>query len=164
VKAPWSSYFQLKDLDEENTWDGIPPKPGIYVVKSGLKIQRLAGSDDNGILYIGKSMLVKNRIYNFYDIQQHPASDMLWQYPKLAATIFKKPCRTTKKVENLVGELYVRISTPIPRGQLGEAERAVLFAYFEKYHELPPLNSNFPERWKKAPRANLRRWANRGIS
>jgi hypothetical protein len=163
MKAPWSSYFQLKDLDEEETWDGIPPKPGIYVVKSGLKIQRLAGSDDNGILYIGKSLLVKNRIWDFWYIQ-HPASDMLWQYPKLAATIFKKPCRTTKRVENLVGDLYVRISTPIPRGQLDEAERAVLFAYFDKYHELPPLNSSLPERWGKEPRVNLRRWADRGIA
>jgi hypothetical protein len=164
MKAPWFPYFQLKELDEEETWDRIPPKPGIYVVKSGRRIPRLAGNDVNGILYIGKSLLVKNRIWGFWAIEQHPASDMLWQYPKLAATIFNKPCRTVKKVENLVGDLYVRISTPVPRAQLGEAERAVLFAYFEKYHELPPLNSCFPERWSRPPGAIIKRWAEKGIA
>lgn len=161
--ARWTSDFKLQDLDEVETWDGIPAKPGIYVVISGRRIPRFAGNDRNGILYVGKSLVVKNRVWAFGKIR-HPASGLFWQFPKLAATVFGRSGRTRRTAEYLVGDLHVRIATPIPRGRLDEAERAVLFAYFKRYQELPPLNSSFPERWSKPPKAGLRRWAERGIA
>ena len=40
----------------------VPAEPGVYVIKTGWKIGRLLGGDSAGILYVGMSANIQNRV------------------------------------------------------------------------------------------------------
>jgi hypothetical protein len=80
----WGEPFRLDILYDG--WDEAPRKAGVYVVYTGKTIQRAGGPDRKGIVYIGKSLVLRNRLYNFWYVQ-HPASGLLWTYPKLTKLI-----------------------------------------------------------------------------
>jgi hypothetical protein len=139
-------------------WDEAPRKVGVYVVYTGKTIQRAGGPDKKGILYIGKSLVLRNRLYNFWYVQ-HPASGLLWTYPKLTQLILNETCNSKKKVEDLIGGFKAVVATPIPKNLLDQAEKSAMYAYFLHYGELPPLNFNFPMKWADSPEKKLIHWA-----
>jgi len=153
--AKWGKPFQLDSLDDG--WDEAPKKAGIYVVYTGRPINRAGGSEKKGILYIGKSLVLRNRLYKFWCVQ-HPASWLLWKYPKMTQLILNETCKGTKQVEDLIGGFNVIVATPIPKNFLNHAERSAMHAYFLRYGELPPLNFNFPMKWTESPDKKLIHW------
>lgn len=160
-KIKWGKPFQINSLYDG--WDEAPKKAGIYVIFVGKTIQRVGGADKKGILYIGKSLALRNRLYEFWETQ-HPASALLWTYPKIASLILKKRVKGTKDVERLVGEFNVAVAYPIQREHVDKAERTVIHAYFLRYGELPPLNFSFPMKWNKPPDYKLILWAGKILS
>ena len=141
----------------DDGWDEAPKKAGIYVVYTGRPINRAGGPDKKGILYIGKSLVLRNRLYKFWYVQ-HPASWLLWIYPKMAQLILNETCKGRKQVEDLIGGFSVIVATPIPKNFLDHAERSAMHAYFLRYGELPPLNFNFPMKWTESPDKKLIHW------
>lgn len=107
MQAPWNPSFQINMLDGK--WDDMPSKPGIYVIKCKKAIPRAATPDPNGILYIGKSLKVRNRLCQFW-YAQHPASGFLWsnRKPKCVSVLLGVTCRNEKDVENCLGQLFVK--------------------------------------------------------
>lgn len=154
--AKWGKPFRLDSLDPG--WEAAPKKAGVYVVYNGKMIPRIGGTDKKGILYIGKSGVLRDRLWNFW-YANHPASGFLWTYPIMAKLILKKPCTTSKQIENLLGDFNIVVSTPIPKPMLRQAERAAMHAYYLRYGELPPLNFSFPMKWDEPPKKDLLRWA-----
>ena len=65
--AKWGKPFRLDTLYDG--WDEAPRKAGVYVVYTAKKIYRAGGPDKKGILYIGKSLVLRNRLYNFWYVQ-----------------------------------------------------------------------------------------------
>jgi hypothetical protein len=159
--AKWGKPFRLDTLDAG--WDEAPRKAGVYVVYTGKTIHRAGGLDRKGILYIGKSLVLRNRLYNFWYVQ-HPASGLLWTYPKLTQLILKETCKTKSQVEDLIVGLKVVVATPIPKSLLDHAERSAMYAYFSHYGELPPLNFHFPMKWTESPDKNLIHWGEKMLS
>jgi hypothetical protein len=153
--AKWGKPFRLDSLDDD--WEEAPRRAGVYVVYTGRPINRAGGPDKKGIVYIGKSDVVRNRLWGFWYIE-HPASWFLWTYPNMAEIILKEPCKRKKQVENLVGTFNVVVATPIPKRLLGQAERAAMHAYCLRYGELPPLNFSFPMKWTESPNKKLIHW------
>jgi len=159
--AKWGKPFRLDTLYEN--WDEAPRKAGVYVVFAGKKIYRAGGLDQKGILYIGKSLVLRNRLYNFWYVR-HPASGLLWTYPKMAQLILNEPCKSKKQVEDLIGSFNVIVATPIPKNLLNHTEKSAMYAYFLHYGELPPLNFNFPLKWTEHPNKKLIHWGEKMLS
>lgn len=153
--AKWGKPFRLDSLDKE--WDEAPQKAGVYVVYSGKTIHRVGGPDKKGILYIGKSDVVRDRLWRFWYVE-HPASGFLWTYPDMAKLILKELCTKRKQIENLIGTFNVVVASPISKQLLGQAERAAMHAYCLRYGELPPLNFSFPMKWIEPPSKEFLRW------
>jgi hypothetical protein len=160
-KAKWRSSFLIEILYEG--WDDAPSTPGIYVITSGKPINRLAKTDPRGIVYIGESKNLRNRLWSFW-YAQHPASGFLWENPDLASKIIGKKCKSHEDVENILGHFTVKVATPIHKDSLDSAERATLYAYIKTYGELPPLNFSLPERWSVLPRDKDLNWGNAGLT
>jgi hypothetical protein len=143
-------------------WESFPRTPGVYVVYSGRPIHRLRGVDSRGILYIGKSTGVRDRLWEFYYIH-HPASAFLWVHLPVARIVLGSKMTSKKAVEVALGKLAVRVATPLARIEVDRAERSLLFAYMYEYGESPPLNLTLPGRWKKRPSGRGLQWARSGI-
>ena len=160
MKTPWLNSFVVKDLDEN--WDNTSSKPGVYIIKCGKNISRAGGTDSLGILYIGKSLKLRNRLWQFWYCH-HPASGFLWKHPKVSTSISGKALHNKTDVENYLGNLTVRVATPVKRKLIDNAERAVLYEYLFRFGELPPLNFSLPKRWKDAPSKSELLWASKGF-
>ena len=153
--AKWGKPFRLDTLYDG--WDEAPRKAGVYAVYTDKTIHRAGGPDKKGILYIGKSLVLRNRLYNFWYVR-HPASWLLWTYPRLTQLILNETCNSRKQVEDLIGGFRAVVATPIPKNLLNHAEKSAIFAYFSRFGEIPPLNFNFPMKWIDAPNKKLIRW------
>jgi len=160
-KANWRNPFLVETLDEG--WNDAPSSPGIYVISWGKPINRLAKTDHKGIVYIGKSKILRNRLWRFW-YAQHPASGFLWENPDVASKLTGKKCRNHKDVENILGRFTVKVATPIDKNLLESAERAVMYAYVKTYGELPPLNFSLPKRWSNLPKDKDINWGKVGLT
>jgi hypothetical protein len=157
---PWGEPFYIASLDDE--WETAPSTAGIYVIGCGRPLNRVGGRDPAGIIYVGKSLCVRDRLWTYWDAQ-HEASGILWVNLQIAEALFGTPVRAVTDVEALLGRSIVRVSTPIPPHNLDAAERAVLYAYTLRFGEPPPLNATLPGRWRQAPKAEELRWAEQGL-
>lgn len=157
----WCEPFRVDSLYDE--WETTPSTPGVYVVSCKRRLPRVGGVDPAGILYIGKSRRLRNRLWDFWEAQ-HEASGILWDIPQVARAIFSTSVGTSLEVDPLIGSVMVRMATPILHEMLDQAERAVLYAYTLRFGEPPPLNSCLPGRWTKSPNKNLLRWAEKGLA
>lgn len=142
MEAKWSKWlrFEVKELST------IPEKEAIYQFRcvdekgTPLMISRLKGKDSNGIIYIGSSENLKNRIKGFSktvekkDRSRHAAA---WTYCSFNySSIF--PAR----------RLQFRYKVT-PNTTTSEFD--LLLGYRKKFMDLPPLNSNrppYPGDWK----------------
>lgn len=124
-------------LAEKQFWKNIPESGGVYHIRSFkdnkvIKINRVLGIDNKGILYIGKSDNLRERLR------------MLWRVlnPKLEATAhtFGKKYNDNKKLRFVfpLKTLYVSFEVAEEPKNL---ESELLDKYFIKFGEVPPFNS-----------------------
>lgn len=159
--AKWSMPFLIESLDDK--WDEAPSTPGIYVISYKKPINRLAKPDPKGIVYIGKSKKLRNRLWQFW-YAQHPASGFIWENPDIASKLTGKKLKKQKDVENILGSFSVKVAAPINKNILDIAERAVMYAYIRIYGELPPLNFSIPKRWNNVTKEKDIKWAIKGVT
>jgi len=154
MKGKWSKPITI---DQETS----PPRPGIYIIMNLKRLRRIGGVDPKGILYVGKSGNLQNRLGQFWNAN-HPASGLLWDHPLIARNCLAKQAVSQKDVGNLLGKLYVKF-LPLTSKEIDKAERALLFAYMYKFGEPPPLNFNLPGHWKEKPDIIQLLWAKKAI-
>ena len=143
-------------------WDSIPEKPGIYIIRLGHAIRRIARNDPMGTLYIGKSLRIRNRLNQFWNCT-HPASGFLWKHRKTASMISGSRIQSDNDVVQFIERMTVRLVTPLSKQFVDDAERAVLHEYLFLFGELPPLNNSLPRRWSSIPSKGDLEWAKKGI-
>ena len=73
----WSKYISVTEVD----WESIPDAPGVYYIRcvdsfgNPLKVVRLKGTDEEGIIYIGETgRSLRNRLRGFWETANHRAS------------------------------------------------------------------------------------------
>ncbi len=130
---------KLQDL-ASNKFPGVENKPGVYFIRwkkleSPVTINRLAGSDSNGLLYIGESEDLRKRFQR------------IWRGIEKVNKTSETPNTLSRRIVfcNLHEEInldeyeiaWQYLSTKI-EAQVQEA--AALKLYIEKFRELPPLN------------------------
>lgn len=101
--------------------------------KKPLKINRVLGIDNEGILYIGKSVNLRERL--------RMLKRSFNQKPKAYGHTFGKKYNENKKLENAfpLKSLYVSYkTTTVPK----TLETKLLNKYFAKFGEVPPFNSS----------------------
>jgi hypothetical protein len=157
--AQWQRPFILNTLYDD--WDNAPAYSGVYVISGDREIPRIAGTDKAGILYIGKSAMLRNRLWEFW-YGDHEAPAFLWTDLRLAGLVLGVRRLTRGQLENKLGELKARVSQVETRS-LASAEKAVLYAYASRFGELPPLNATLPDKWSERPDPRLLRWAETGL-
>lgn len=160
MRARWSDPVQVRAFYDN--WEVMPSTPGVYIIRRDRPLQRVGGTDPSGILYVGRASSIRNRIWSFWDAN-HTASGFLWTHPSIARLVLNGRIRSVGDVERELGKLTVRYATPVHGHQLGRAERALLFAYFTRFGEAPPLNLNLTSRWAAMPSAPDLRWAEKGL-
>src|SRR5438105_1644150 len=75
----------LEKWKEEKVWD-VPHAPGAYAVSTPSSIQRAGGEDREGLLHIGESGDLANRIWNFLECVQDSCKESHragWRYSSL---------------------------------------------------------------------------------
>ena len=148
--ARWSQKVALDLFNEE--WERMPSAPGVYVIRRSRPIQRAGGIDRAGILYVGRASPLRRRLWRFWNCD-HTASGFLWTHIDIAKLVLSDRVRTPNDVEKKVHRLWLRYATPINAKRLVRAERALMFAYFNKFGEAPPLNLSINQRWLAKPLA-----------
>lgn len=124
-------------LAEEQFWKNIPKDGGIYKIlciqnKKPIKINRVLGIDNQGILYIGKSDNLKERLR------------MIWRVlnPNLKANAhtFGTKYNGNYKLRKVfpLKTLFVSYKTTTAPKTL---ETKLINQYFAKFGEVPPFNS-----------------------
>lgn len=130
--------MKIISLAENNFWKQIPESGGVYFIYSynnntPIKLNRVLGTDEEGLLYIGKSENLRERLR------------MLWRVlnPKQKATAhtFGTKYNNNKKLREAfpLNSLYVSFRITINPKTL---ESELLDKYFSKYGEVPPFNSS----------------------
>jgi hypothetical protein len=158
----WIDPFRIDIIQKEDQkWDAIMA-PGVYIIMRPKFVQRVSDVDRNGILYIGQAYNLADRLDKFQYAGHKPTYFMLRNL-KIASGILQDQVRNENHLYRALGKLKAKICYPIRKSALDEAERAVLFAYLEKFGELPPLNANLPGSQKGKPRREDLRWARKGI-
>ena len=164
TKSLWYEPIVLGTIDDDDIWNSLPASAGVYVIMRDSAIPRIGGVDDMGIIYIGKSENLRERLWKFWTVKNHIASDFLWTHPTLAQAILNsKHIKKAEDVEKYLGKIKARYCAPIDRDFLEEAERTLLFTYIEHFGEAPPLNLSLPRRWHQLPAKRELRWAQEGL-
>ena len=148
----WSSWISFSEVDRYH----IPEKPGVYEIRcvSGrgkpIEIYRVYGVDEHGILSIGETSNLSDRLHGFRrTIQPHTKRSSHaagYYYVSLGySRVFKK--------ENLQFKYKVTGT----KKQAQKEEFILLCKYRSQFLDLPPLNNNlgkYPRRgWKKIMKA-----------
>jgi len=148
----WSPWIFFSEVGHYR----IPAKPGVYEIRcvSGrgkpFKIYRAYGVDEDGILSIGESSNLSDRLHGFRrTIQPHTKRSSHaagWCYVSLRyERVFKK--------ENLQFKYKVTGT----KKQAQKEEFILLCKYRSQFLDLPPLNNNmgeYPKRgWKNIMKA-----------
>ena len=125
-------------LAEDCFWKNIPEVGGVYQIhcfkdKKYIWFNRVLGIDNEGILYIGKSVNLRERL--------RMLKRSLNQKPKVSGHTFGKKYYENKKLENAfpLKSLYVSYKTTTAPKTL---ETKLLNQYFAKFGEVPPMNSS----------------------
>jgi hypothetical protein len=160
MNVKWSIPHEIGSVDDQ--WKTWTDKSGVYIIRANRWIQRVGGVDKTGILYIGKAINLRRRIWRFLQCE-HNASGFLWTHLEMARLVLNEDVRTTTDVIKHLRKLTVRYANKIPKRQLGLAERALLFSYLGCFGEAPPLNLNLPNRWELKPSSTDLNWAEKGI-
>jgi len=130
--------MKLISLADDSFWKRIPESGGIYFIygyknKLPIKISRVLSIDNDGVLYLGKSENLRERLR------------MLWRVinPKLKATAhtFGTKYNINKKLREAFPLISLYVSYTITT-EPKTLESELLDKYFLKYGEVPPFNSS----------------------
>jgi len=157
----WYRPYLLKFCKDD--YSDIPNKPGVYIISNRKIIGRVGGNDRKGVVYIGKSTNLRQRVRDFWN-GNHTAGGYLYEHPPIAGKIMKMRVNNEKDVDRCIGKLKIRYATVTNLEELELAERALMFAYIRGFGEAPPLNLNVPKRWDRLPSSKDLKWAGRGVS
>jgi hypothetical protein len=160
ANGPWYPSCLLNSSEED--YSDIPNKPGVYIISNRKIIGRVGGDDRKGIVYIGKSKNLRQRVKSFWN-GNHTAGGYLHEHPVIAGKIMKMKIISGNDVDKGIGKLKIRYATITNLEELELAERAVMFPYIRRFGEPPPLNLNMPRRWDRMPSLRHLRWAEKGI-
>ncbi|SRR5712692_1567911 len=140
----WSRWHELQSCHDAK----IPSGFGAYCIATTRKIVRANGTTDpDGILHVGESKYLRNRILAFLSCARDPrvgTHSAGWHYTHFGLNeVF--PIET----------LRVRWVKAHSKNEAYELEGRFLGDYINFYHELPPLNFKFNwSRWEHW----LRKW------
>lgn len=160
TKQSWSEPFKICSFDED--WEQSEKTPGVYIIRKAGSIQRVGGVDKTGILYFGKAIKLRSRVYGFLK-KHHQASYFLYESPAIARLVLNGKIKDHTDVKEHLKKLTVRFATPLRADQLNRAERALFFSYIKLFGEAPPLNLSIPSRWEVEPSSQDLHWAEEGI-
>lgn len=150
--AKWSGWQDILSIKEVGT---LGNGPGVYKIrladsaKRPISIGRFLHEDKSGLLAIGESKHLAERIREFKGGWQsgrfgrHPAGDRMF-----LASVYKYSCLQTSHQNSI---LQVCVMKCANKEAAQDQEEKLLKDYFIDYGELPPLNSNLPDRkgWPK---------------
>jgi excinuclease UvrABC nuclease subunit len=136
--------YTLDDISKFNkdNWKLVPQTPGVYLIRllsaSGnfQKINRVINTDDNGLLYIGKSENLRTRIKSLTKTINNldSTNNHIFGVKYNRNSLFKKTF--------LPKQLSIIFTTET---NCKNKEDELLKNYLHKFGELPPFNSNFPK-------------------
>jgi hypothetical protein len=123
-----------------NNFHGVENKPGIYFIRwkkgeNPVTINRLGGSDSNGLLYVGESKDLRRRFQRIWR-----GIEKVHKTSETPDTLSRRIvlCNLHKEIKSDEYEItWQYLSTKI-EAQVQTA--AALKLYIEKFRELPPLN------------------------
>jgi hypothetical protein len=161
VRPEWKSVFRVEIVDEDKPYSDREVS-GIYVIRSNKPIRRIGGIDRRGILYIGQANDLAKRL-DLFHYAGHKASWFLSKQRRIAKLILGQKVKDDQHLYRLLGKLAVKAAYPVGKKSLNKAERSVVFAYLERFGELPPLNFNLPGSQGANPKKADLDWAKRGI-
>jgi hypothetical protein len=130
--------MKLISLAEKQFWKNIPENGGVYHIRcfknnKVININRVLGIDNDGILYIGKSDNLRERLRMLQRVLN----------PKLKATAHtfgtKYNDNKNLKIAFPLKTLFVSIEVAEEPKNL---ESKLLDKYFIKFGEVPPFNSS----------------------
>ena len=125
-------------IDDTFFWKEIPILPGVYFIyslneKKAIKTRRVLGVDKEGVLYIGKSENLRDRLR------------MLWRVLntnyKANAHTFGEKYNTYKILKDNFPKKTLAIKFVISKNPK-VLESKMLNEYIKKYGEVPPFNSS----------------------
>ncbi len=134
----WSKW---KKFSEDNLKEN-PKEPGIYKIRiQGIKISRFLGEDKNGILSIGKSKNIKQRLKQFYKGFTEK------KYHSEGKTLFIIAQKHPSWMKLHINHLEYSYCLTKTDEQAIEYEELEIKKYFNKFGEVPPLNSIIPKKY-----------------
>src|SRR5271169_3872450 len=103
--------IQLGEL-KKNWSNLLLPLPGVYVISTGSKINRILGTDPAGVLYIGKSQNIQDRVWAFV-YGNHVASAFLWEFRSIRERILNACSNRAADCVRALESCFVRTAVPI---------------------------------------------------
>jgi hypothetical protein len=156
----WQSSIVLGAL--KHGWrTALPPEPGIYVIKANWPINRVLSTDPAGILYVGMSRNLQNRVWAF-PYGNHGASALLWKGHDIRMRILRAVSPSEEDCAKALAGCFASVAYPVAEPDLERAEHAVLVSYYLRFGEFPPMNSSAPDRWRELLPEDLE-WAGAGL-
>ena len=144
--SEWRDISSVKDFAED-----IGKSPGVYEIRladlarQSIRISRLFGDDEEGLLAIGESVNLGRRIKEFHNAYtagkfgRHSVGDRLFLVLMCQYSRFKTNYQNNSWVQFRVMKLSSKADAQ------AEEER-LLKNYFKAHGELPPLNGNMPDK------------------
>jgi len=127
----WTEWELLLGVDLNK----IPNQPGAYLIAARKTIYRAHGKDQEGILDVGESKNLRERLKSFIGCANgNRASGHMagWRYKK-----FNFNSRFP------LNELYLSWHKVKSKSDAYKLEEVILKAYLEQHSELPPLNYKY---------------------
>lgn len=127
----WTNSTILKDVDLKSITTG----PGTYIISTGRPIARVIEIDPEGIIDIGESGRLRQRVREFVRSATEPGREghmAGWRY-----AFFRFDRHFP------FDELRIRWCTVETKAEAYEIEGRTMLAYLTKHAELPPLNYSF---------------------
>lgn len=127
----WSDWFPFSILK----WDTVPLESGVYEIRWAINgnaqpINRVDGTDEEGLLYIGKASEIKKRLRRFWNYitlekGKHTAGHtyLIYDYER--------------KIKH--NQIETRWRT-IPKEDMDDVETKLIDDYLDMYLDSPPLN------------------------
>lgn len=145
------------DKSEWQCWDvnNLEACPGVYVLATGSKIEKIKGTDEHGILYVGESSDLKLRLglVNRGDVSEfnHSALSYLFDHgaklngKQLPRTVLPEQVGRVKewKVAKKLGRpilLYLQVPTKDRKN----VESLLQIEHFLRFGQYPPFNAKCP--------------------
>lgn len=148
-KPSWTYKGRLTDFCLKEMQD----KPGVYkLYLPRLRIGRLHDEDRGGLLYIGSSDKLSSRLTKLRTALLQTNAEKLRKEPgHVAAARYRAKRRLN---ENLIpiGRLRFKAARTATKDEAKDFEDELLWAYFQKFGEVPPFNATL----KLFPKGTLR--------